>query len=69
MTEKFEVENYLHADAIKAIYDIDVDTIQNDVPILLGIAHSDKNGLFIQVFLTAKHRKTLKIVRFLGCYC
>lgn len=54
MTEKFEVENYLHADAIKAIYDIDVDTIQNDVPILLGIAHSDKNGLFIQVFFNSK---------------
>ena len=45
MTEKFEIENYLHPDAIKAIYDIDVDTTQNDVPKLFGISYSDKNGL------------------------
>lgn len=45
LTEKFEIENYLHPDAIKAIYDIDVDTTQNDVPKLFGISYSDKNGL------------------------
>ena len=44
LTEKFEIENYLHPDAIKAIYDIDVDTTQNDVPKLFGISYSDKNG-------------------------
>lgn len=45
LTQKFEIENYLHPDAIKAIYDIDVDTTQNDVPKLFGISYSDKNGL------------------------
>ena len=45
MTKKFEIENYLHPDAIKAIYDIDVDTNQNDVPKLFGKSYSDKHKL------------------------
>lgn len=45
LTKKFEIENYLHPDAIKAIYDIDVDTNQNDVPKLFGKSYSDKHKL------------------------
>ena len=45
LTQKFEIENYLHSDAIKAIYDINVDTTKNDVPKLFGISYSEKNKL------------------------
>lgn len=45
LTKKFEIENYLHFEAIKAIYNIHVDTTQNDVPKLFGIAYSEKNKL------------------------
>lgn len=45
LTKKFEIENYLHRDAIKNIYDIDVDTNQKDVPKLFGKSYSDKNKL------------------------
>lgn len=42
LTQKYEIENYLHPDAIKAVYDVDVDTTQNDVPKLFGIAYTEK---------------------------
>ncbi len=45
LTQKYEIENYLHPNAIKAIYDLEVDTTQNDVPKLFGIAYSEKNKL------------------------
>lgn len=45
LTQKYEIENYLHPDAIKAVYGIDIDTTQNDVPKLFGIAYSEKNHL------------------------
>lgn len=45
LTQKYEIENYLHTDAIKAVYGVDVDTSQNDVPKLFGIAYSEKNHL------------------------
>ena len=45
LTNKFEIENYLHPEAIKAIYDVDVDTNQKDVPKLFGESYSDKKKL------------------------
>lgn len=45
LTQKYEIENYLHPEAIKAIYGIDVDTTKNDVPKLFGISYSEKNKL------------------------
>lgn len=45
LTQKYEIENYLHPDAIKSVYDVDVDTTQNDVPKLFAIAYSNKKGL------------------------
>lgn len=45
LTQKFEIENYLHPEAIKSVYGVDVDTSQNDVPKLFGIAYSEKNKL------------------------
>lgn len=42
LTKKFEIENYLHPDAIKAIYDVDVDTKQKDVPTLFAKSYFDK---------------------------
>lgn len=36
LTNKYEIENYLHPDAIKEVYGVDVDTSQPSVPKLLG---------------------------------
>lgn len=43
LTQKNEIENYLHPSAIKDIYNVYVDTSQNDVPELFGKAYSEKN--------------------------
>lgn len=45
LTNKYEIENYLHPDAIKTIYGIDIDTTQDDVPKLFGEAYSQKKQL------------------------
>ncbi len=45
LTQKYEVENYLHPDAIKQVYDVDVDTAQPKVPESFGKEYANKNGL------------------------
>lgn len=45
LTQKYEIENYLHPDAIKQVYDVDIDTTKDDVPKLFGIAYSQKHQL------------------------
>lgn len=44
LTKKYEIENYLHPDAIKEAYDVDIDTTQKGVPSLFGKAYSAKKG-------------------------
>lgn len=43
LTRKYEIENYLHSDAIKAVYNIDVDTDQQNVPAKVAIAYYEAN--------------------------
>ena len=43
LTKKYEIENYLHTDAIKAVYNIDVDTDQQNVPAKVAIAYYEAN--------------------------
>lgn len=45
LTNKYEIENYLHIDAIKSVYDISVDTNLDDVPKLFGQEFSAKKNL------------------------
>ena len=45
LTKKREIENYLHSDAIKEIYGIDIDTNDDGVPKIFGVAYSQKNNL------------------------
>lgn len=45
LTQKYEIENYLHPEAIKNVYDVEIDTTQDDVPKLFGIAYSRKKQL------------------------
>ena len=45
LTHKREIENYLHQDAIKDIYKVDIDTTQDGVPSLFGNKYSEKNNL------------------------
>jgi len=44
LTKKYEIENYLHPDAIKDAYDVEIDTSKQGVPSLFGKAYSDKKG-------------------------
>ena len=44
LTCKYEIENYLHTDAIKAVYGVNVDTSKPDVPKAFGIAFADLKG-------------------------
>lgn len=44
LTNKYEIENYLHPKAIKSLYDVDIDTSQQNVPKLFGEAFSLKNN-------------------------
>lgn len=44
LTKKYEIENYLHPEAIKETYDVDVDTTQKGVPALFGAAYAAKKG-------------------------
>ncbi|MGO5940209.1 ATP-binding protein [Akkermansia muciniphila] len=43
LTRKYEIENYLHTDAIKAIYHIDVNTDQQNVPNKFASAYYEAN--------------------------
>ena len=43
LTKKYEIENYLHPDAIKSLYDVDVDTDQENLPSLVAEAFYEKN--------------------------
>lgn len=43
LTKKYEIENYLHSDAIKAVYNIDVDTDQENLPEKVAIAYYEAN--------------------------
>ncbi|MDE5757683.1 MAG: hypothetical protein K2H85_03615, partial [Allobaculum sp.] len=45
MTRKYEIENYLHEDAIRDCYGVDVDTDDDKVPEAFGKAYSAKNNL------------------------
>ena len=45
LTKKYEIENYLHHDAIKAAYDVDVDTDEDKVPERFGKAYAIKKNL------------------------
>lgn len=45
LTKKYEIENYLHQDAIKSAYDVDVDTDEKNVPERFGKAYAKKNNL------------------------
>lgn len=45
LTKKREIENYLHSDAIKDIYGIDIDTNADGVPKNFGLAYSQQNNL------------------------
>lgn len=44
LTQKYEIENYLHPDAIKDGYNLDIDTTQKGVPALFGAAYAAKKG-------------------------
>jgi len=41
-TQKYEIENYLHPKAIKEVYDVEIDTTQNNVPENFAKAISEK---------------------------
>jgi len=45
LTQKYEVENYLHSEAIKQVYGVDVDTTQPKVPEMFGKEYADMKGL------------------------
>lgn len=45
LTKKHEIENYLHSDAIKAAYDVDVDTDEDKVPERFGEIYAKKKKL------------------------
>lgn len=45
LTKKYEIENYLHHDAIKAAYDVEVDTDKEKVPERFGEAYAIKKKL------------------------
>lgn len=45
LTKRYEIENYLHHDAIKAAYDVDVDTDEDKVPERFGEAYAIKKSL------------------------
>ena len=45
LTKKCEIENYLHPDAIKAAYDIDINTDKEKVPERFGKAYAIKKNL------------------------
>lgn len=45
LTKKYEIENYLHNDAIKLAYDVDVDTDEENVPERFGKAYAIKKNL------------------------
>lgn len=45
LTSKYEIENYLHTDAIKDAYGFGIDTDKKDVPRLFGIEYSKMKGL------------------------
>ena len=44
LTQKYEVENYLHRDAIKQVYGVDVDTTQPKVPETFGKEYANAQG-------------------------
>lgn len=44
LTQKKEIENYLHKDAIKQEYDVDVETDSDEVPKRFSIAYATKMG-------------------------
>lgn len=43
LTSKYEIENYLHKDAIKDTYDVEVDTDLNQVPKMFATTYSAKH--------------------------
>lgn len=43
LTKKYEIENYLHRDAIKSVYNIDVDTDKPNLPANVAIAYYEAN--------------------------
>ena len=45
LTKKYEIENYLHYDAIKSAYDVDVDTDEEKVPERFGKVYAIKKKL------------------------
>lgn len=45
LTKKYEIENYLHNDAIKSAYDVDIDTDEENVPERFGKAYAIKKNL------------------------
>lgn len=45
LTKKYEIENYLHPDAIKEVYGVEIDTSRQGVPKIFGVAYSEKNHL------------------------
>ena len=45
LTQKYEIENYLHKDAIDKVYGVQVDTTQPNVPERFGKEYAAKKGL------------------------
>lgn len=45
LTQKYEIENYLHKDAIDKVYGVQVDTTQPKVPETFGKEYANKKGL------------------------
>lgn len=45
LTKRYEIENYLHPKAIKEVYNVEVDTTQDDVPKLFGQVYSNSQNL------------------------
>lgn len=43
LTKKYEIENYLHPAAIKAVYNVEVDTDKENVPALVAKAYYEAN--------------------------
>lgn len=44
-TQRYEIENYLHTEAIKDIYNVQIDTSLDNVPALFGEAYARQNNL------------------------
>jgi hypothetical protein len=44
LTHRYEIENYLHSDAIKELYEVDVDTSSPKVPENFAKVYSEKMG-------------------------